>query len=202
MNLLGLELKLVVETMGHKQESYWSSWQVQVAVIGGVITIALALIQAFQSLRERRREIQWKRAEAASRMLDDLFKENPSKSACIIFDEGFSSYDLGGGKVETLTRDQMLHALSQPDDQAIVSVRCRQCFDHLAYYMMRIAHAQRIGLIDMDHIRQPIGYHVSKLAIYRSVIEPYINDINYGELLPFLGTFDAWNASANSAKTK
>ena len=148
------------------------------------------------SIRERRRELRFKKAHAAQALLDEIFDFRPSEIACQVFDEG-SSFDdatiAKKGRDPVFTKDEMLYALKNLDD---TSRRCRQsrrCFDALAYYFMRMEHALCINLIELQDVEAPMAYYVRLLTMEEKTIIPYLKKIQYYDAISFMKRFSQKN---------
>src|SRR5262249_23226710 len=65
----------------------WQERSWQVAVFGGLLTAALAVVQAFLSLWQRRADFRWKQAELARQMIDEMYDFEPSHTALLMIDQ-------------------------------------------------------------------------------------------------------------------
>ena len=172
-------------------------WQIlswKVAIVTGLAAAILALVQAIAALAQRAREMRWKQAELARKLLDDVYDFDPSHNALIMVDEFAESFQLDNGQEIEVSFTDIDSALSTPvKDHSDKAKYIRRCFDALFYHVERIEQSIRIKLVKLEDVSRPAEYYVERLALHKRSIISYLAFTKYTGAKEFLERFCAWN---------
>ncbi|MEA3093651.1 MAG: hypothetical protein QOJ04_4993 [Caballeronia sp.] len=127
--------------------NFWqvNSWKA--AVIAGLITAFLAVVQAIVATLQRRRELRWKQAETGRDLMDKLLDEPLSNAALLMLDSDVRIYKIGEKESARIAAADMLAALcAQDPPQEAIHEFVRDAFDTLYYYLDRCEHFIAVGL--------------------------------------------------------
>jgi len=172
------------------QENAW-----KVAVIGGLLTAFLAIIQAVAATRQRRRELRWKKAEMGRDLMDKVLDEPLSNAALLILDSEVRVYEIANGSQVTITANDMLAALRVPElPQTPLHEVVRDAFDTLYYYLDRFEHFIAVELTSFEDVSSPLDYYVDYLAEDKDLHLQYIGLTRYTRVLRFLERFPNWRS--------
>jgi hypothetical protein len=163
-----------------------------VGILGGLIAAAFALFQARMSLDQRRRDLRWKQAEMAKKVVDEWFDFEPSKLA-LQMTEGRKRRYPTGGRSEIILYPEVLDALSHeivrnehPD------LFIQDCFDSLFYFWDRTEQFLCSGLVRFEDVQRPTEFYIGRMAGAKDVFRRYAESIGYTGALAFMNRFSVW----------
>jgi hypothetical protein len=174
------------------------SWYFAVGIVGGLIAAALALVQSFMNLRQRKQEYRWRQALTAKDLVDDMYDDQDAYCGLLMIDGLLRSVELPDGSFAPVGPDE-IPGLLNPDTETTDerTLYIHRCVDTMFHHLHRIGHFVGIGLVQFEDIAPPLEYYVRLLAEHRNYYSPYIAAIGYGDLLEVLGSFDAWRDAAS-----
>lgn len=172
-------------------------WQVGtwiVAVFGGLTAAGLGIWQAVENRRQRVRELRWKQAESAKRLIDEMFHEELSNFATLMLDSWSRMYPIPQAGEVKIAWEDILEALKverfaneDPKNDFV-----RDCFDMFFYYLDRFEHLIQAELTTFEDLRTPLQYYVDMMAEDKAVFVPYIQFCKYKNIWQFLERFPNW----------
>jgi|SRR5215204_4224341 len=164
-----------------------------VAIVGGLTAAFLAIWQAGQNLKQRKRELRWKQAELGKKIIDEIFDYQPSRDALLMVEGRKRHYKITEGDSEVIVYPEIISALRlEVSNNRRRQIYIQDGFDSLFYYLDRIEHFLGINLITFDDVRNPMEYYARKMAKDKKVFLDYINTINYKGAAEFLNRFQSW----------
>lgn len=201
----GLDLSTLIEnaaTWFAGTKDFWQAAALCVATIGGPITAALAILQAWANRKQRKRDLRWKQAELARELSEEVWKTAYSRCALEMIDSPGRAFTLREEKSIVIKESDMLAALTvdaEPSDKR--SVFIRDSFDELFYFLERFEHCIRVGLITFEDVRFPWEYYAGVLARYKGTAVQYNRFLHYERALAFLDRFDVWRLASAAQQT-
>jgi hypothetical protein len=175
-------------------ESPWEQWQVQVAVIGAIITALLAVVQALAGLVQRRHEMRTRQAETGRELVEEMLDQAGDALSMLDFDS--NQYELDNGKLETITSTDVEESLRQPvERQDPIAIFVRESFDALFYYFEHFEHYIRVRLTRFEDLQAPAEYYVAYMAEDRELYSKYLNTTMFKRAARFLNRFEIWTSA-------
>lgn len=154
-----------------------------VVVIGGGIA-------AYKAIHEMRQNLAWKKADAAKKIIDELFNDEKAVAAMTMLDWGGGRLYEVGDKKHYINRDLMLRALRldnlhfNHEEQYV-----RDCFDALFIKITMIGWMVDRHLVQFDDVHEPLKYIAKKINQFSSVFFPFLSHYNYDVALLFICRF-------------
>jgi hypothetical protein len=167
-----------------------------VGIIGALVAAGLAIWQARESLKQRKRELRWKQAEMGKKAIDEIFDYEPSRNACFMIEPRKRRYTTTENLTEVITHSMVISALqskSIANEPRITFIQ--DCFDSLFYYFDRIEQFLQTELVTFDDVKRPAEYLAKLMAKDKETYLAYINSIEYSDAARFLDRFKAWRDS-------
>lgn len=168
-----------------------------VAVVGGLVAAAKAVIELRRSNEQRRIDLRWKQAEMAKRCLDELFSNREARAALKMLDWDGLAYEKPSGSTKPIDFEKRWDSLRTkntefpPGDDAPF---IRDAYDALFDGLERLEHFVEIELIRFEDVAKPLRYYVAKLAHpdERPVIEGFLKTYGFALAESFLRRFHEW----------
>ena len=138
-----------------------------------------ALVQWYQSIRQRREELRWKRAEAAWRLMDEVFNDPQVAIAFDLVDGETSSIEVPGGGVEPVSAADIATALDPANVDGTPRARAiRDAFNCVLYSLDRLEGAiafrrfvapdrdalSTLAAMDVDWLEEQDRLHINEAA--------------------------------------
>src|SRR5262249_45794692 len=124
-------------------------------------------------LLRRNQELQWKQAELARQLLDEIFDFPPSEGALDMLDgeSEFSEFEDAGAKRLKIGKSDIQHALrvgtvagkrslldSASEKEQRADKHIRYCFDSLFYYLERLERSVATNVVRFEDLLASSGY--------------------------------------------
>jgi hypothetical protein len=157
----------------------------------GIITFIFSIIQ-------RKRELRWKQAELARKLIDDLFNDEDASQALYILDDVNRPYKDCDGTPMNASRSDLMRSinnsltgarLDQREESIIFNV------DSLLYFLNRIDLSLKSKLIVFDDIVAPFDYYLSLMRQDKEAFTNYMKKVGYPNLPHFCNRFPCWKAA-------
>ena len=159
------------------------------AVVGG----PWALFQWRDTLAQRKREFRWKQAEAAYKLMDQVFDDEHTGDALLMIDGEKDEFEIAPGERVRVDAKAIERALGFDGHTTAVDRFIRHRFDSLLYDLERLEHSLEVGLVELSDITTPTSYYVERLAPFRERIVPYAQKIGFNRALNLLNRFSQWS---------
>lgn len=175
------------------------SWVAAVAV--GGITAWKGIREVRQSTKQRQAELRWRQASATREILAEIHRHERAAHAVMMLDwfESKHKYEIEEGKEVEISYAEVLAALarqpSECNDETDAFVR--DCFDWFLYYMDRLEHYIRTGLITFEDVAPVFRTYAEKLAKNRSVYENFLRSHEYDLAMSFWKRY--WESAPQAA---
>lgn len=154
-----------------------------VASLGATIGGLVAAFKAIHEIRENRR---WKMAEAAKNLVDELFSDDLAYNAAIMVDYDGRKFKIGD-KTRAIDKKFVIESLRTDRDSFSEDEKyVRDCFDHLFYFIRRIAQAEASGLIKAADVRESLKYPVGKLLEHGPNVQTYMTTYGFDLAAQFI----------------
>lgn len=158
-----------------------------VGIVGGLIAVVQAIYEMRASTRQRYLDLRWRQANAAKELISDIHRDQRAAAAVVMMDwcDGTHEYDLGGGRRERLSYDDVLAALAKPDRECCQPSEhfVRDAFDWFFYYVDRIEHYIQTGLIEFVDVETVFEPYVRAFRKDFPIFDGFIAARDY-ELVP------------------
>ena len=178
-----------------------SIWQIVAwlaTAIGAVTAAVFGAYNIFRSQQQSRRDLRWRCAEMALKLIDELHDDTRSSHALLLADNMSITPDQPAEASSKITPETAFQALAASDSETSAEIDyVRSCFDRLFYYLDRIEHFIRVGLIEFQDVSTPFEYYAEVLAKRKSVVSDYLNRTRYRRVVEFLDRFPAWAKDQN-----
>jgi hypothetical protein len=174
-------------------EVQFFSWMA--AGITALVTAGMAIVNFRYSIKERRLDLRWKRANAATEFVQEMHSNCHTSGAISILDWlHLNKKSVGAieGKVEHITRPELLRILSAPDDHPFSQYE-RQvllCFDWLFYYIDRMEQNIRDDLFSFDRVKYIFLPYYETISKDRGTFDKFAVDRRYLLARHFWRRFD------------
>lgn len=146
-----------------------------------------ALLQWYAAVKQRKGELRWKQAEAAWKLMDEVFEHPDTRIALDLIDGELDSIDVPGIGEVPVTRDDALKALDLDDpDHSPAARMIRNSFNAVLYAFDRLETAISSGYILEEDARSPTLYYSRLLYALWSVLEPYARAVGYDRSLSLI----------------
>ncbi len=172
-----------------------------VGIFGILIAAALAIWQARENLKQRKRELRWKQAEMGKKIMDEIYNDEQSRYAAYMIEPRKRRYKTRENLTEVITQPMVLAALEAEilgNEPGHIFIQ--DCFDDLFYYYDRIEQFLRSELVTFEDVERPTNYYVNLMANDKRVYLTYIKLIGYPDVLRFLDRFESWRDSEPKAQ--
>lgn len=151
-----------------------------------------------KEIKESQRELTWKKAAEAEKLLSEMYKNKLSAHAMLMLDWEDGRYYLPPedwrGKVENTSKEflidrQAVIAALRPDESkggryfTDKEVYIRDCFDQFLYFIDRMQQAIEIDLVERKHIEFPTKYFIEKMKNDKHTYDQFIKDYGYTKSL-------------------
>jgi hypothetical protein len=176
-------------------------------LIATPIGIIGALIAAFKGIAElragrlqRERDLRWRQADAASRLLDKAMQNPRIQAAQLLLDSSYRQLEITRGEFQAVPESKVLHslqALGKPTDATEAFVR--ECLDELLLFYATLEHYIDAALVRFDDVEFPADYYARAIARYKPFVGRYCRDYGHERALSFLNRFPAWVNAASAA---
>lgn len=159
-----------------------------------LVAIGGGLLAAFQSIDESQENRRWKKANAAKDLVTDIHRDDRASNAVVMLDwnDGKHGYQLKSGVPFSLSYDDILKILSKPRKDCVdeQDQYVHDCFDWFFYYVDRIEHYIRTGLIDFADVGPIFKPYSKKIAARRKVYEDFWMERQYEFVGEFLKRYE------------
>jgi hypothetical protein len=175
-------------------ESPWQQWQIQVAVIGAIITALLAVFQALATLVQRRHEMRTKQAETGRALVEEMLEQADGALRLLEFDS--DEYELDNGVLKPIASKDVTQSLKQPvERQDAVAIFVRESFDSLFYYFEQFEHYIHVRSTQFEDVQAPAEYYITYMAEDRELYSEYLKTTMFKRAARFLNRFESWTTS-------
>ena len=146
-----------------------------------------ALVQWYQSIRQRREELRWKRAEAAWRLMDEVFNDPQVAIAFDLVDGETSSIEVPGGGVEPVSAADIATALDPGNVDGTPRARAiRDAFNCVLYSLDRLEGAIQSGYVLEEDVDAPTRYYARLLRGIGPGMRRYATEVGYDRALALI----------------
>jgi hypothetical protein len=152
----------------------------------------------------RQQELQWKQAELARELLDDIFDYKPSNDAWEMVDGETDFKDMDGVRLH-ITIEDVRRALTLTEESGILILPnatdsetkqkekyIRWCFDALFYYLERLEQSLRTEVVRFGDLRSSATYYVALMATDKKYFQDYCKFIGFEGAVAFMNRFLEW----------
>lgn len=168
----------------------WEIFNWKVAAFGGIATALLGIWQAYEALKQRKKEHRWRKAELAKNLIDEIYDKEESHNALLLIDDLHKVIRKEGEKID-ISIEEVISALSNLEKESNEKIDyIYTCFDILFYYFDRLEGFINIGLIDMEDVSYPAEYYIKQLSKNMDIHMNYINHIGYKRAGDFIRRFE------------
>lgn len=165
------------------------------AIVGGGVAAFAAIIEMRANIKQRFAELRWRRAKAAKEILDDIHHHQRASSACTMMDwhEGAHEYEIQPDVRHKISYPQIIAALRKGQTQCkdAHEVFIVDCFDWFFYFIDRIEHYIRSGLVDYEDVAPVFKPYASKMQSDWDVFRAFTEARGYESAIAF------WNRYPN-----
>jgi hypothetical protein len=162
--------------MDQGQLTFWI-----VAMIGGIITASLALINFRKSIRERQLDLRWKQADSAKEFVHEIHG-NKAGVAIEMLDWFILAKPVGAdSSVPGLKYDDVLAAIPKISAKAFNEQEhyILDCFDWFFYYIDRTEQHILDGLFRFDNVKFIFYPYYKKISSNRELYDTFMKDRCY-----------------------
>jgi len=171
-----------------------------IAAIGGIFAILKGVAEISKSTAERaearragERDLRWRQAETAKKVLDELAASPQARAAMKMLDwSGLTYLREGDVRTKPITNEFVTTSLRtsnlefrDPDEPFV-----RDAFDGLLDGFERLEHFVRIGLVLWEDVQPPLVYYAERLRGIKPVIDPYLATFRFPLAAAFLARFE------------
>jgi hypothetical protein len=166
-----------------------------VTIAGGLGAVYKFAYEIQESRKQRLAELQWKRANAAKELVDDIHKDEHAVRAVHMLDwctekEG-QQYEIAPGHKVTITYDQVLQALGknkgEPKDQKDAYIR--DSFDWFFFRIDRIEHYIRRGFTGFEDVQAVFAVYAEEIGKHKPIYEDFLEFHKYKLAKSFFSHF-------------
>jgi len=156
-----------------------------VGIAGALVGLYKAAYEIRENRKQRLAELQWKRANAAKELVDDIHKDQHAVHAVRMLDwctekEG-QEYEISPGHKGVITYDQVLQALGknkgEPKDQKDAYIR--DSFDWFFFRIDRIEHYIRRGLAEFEDVQAVFAVYAEQISKHKPIYEDFLDFHKY-----------------------
>lgn len=161
----------------------------------GIATGVVAILTFFLSINQRRKELRWKQAELARKLLDELFADADAAQGFYMLDgvqypyKDFNEQLISVRPEDVVTTVRKVLVKGRLDEK---ETKILFCLDSLLYFLNRIENSLQSELILFQDISTPCEYYVGLIARHKDTFSRYMNSIGYISLLRFCERFTGW----------
>jgi hypothetical protein len=156
-----------------------------VAIAGGLGAAYKFVYESRENRKQRIAELQWKRANAAKELVDDIHKDEHAVHAIHMLDwctekEG-QQYELTPGHKAIITYDQVLQALAknQGESKDQKDAYIRDSFDWFFFRVDRIEHYIRRGLTEFEDVKAVFTVYAEEISKHKPIYEDFLDFHKY-----------------------
>lgn len=160
------------------------------------IATGLAAIATFAtSISQRRKELRWKQAELARKLLDDLFANDDSGQGLDMLDgvkrryKGFDDQAIDVNPADAVATVAKSLSGGDLDDR---EAKILFCVDIVLYFFNRIEGSLSSKLVLFLDVKTPCEYYVGLIACHKGVFSRYMEQAKYASVVHFCERFSAW----------
>ena len=172
-----------------------------VAVAGGVFAIWKALKELQAARENSERDLRWRKAQAASAMLDQFYHDDIFRDALTMLDWNGRPFMIdarqNAGADEPITHDDIFRSLeiaSPSFDPKSLFIRTR--IDRLFEGFDRIGHAIRIGVIEYADVQYALEFYITRrLVLRKDVVTRFMQTQGFDAALEFFNRCASWIAA-------
>jgi hypothetical protein len=182
------------------QEAAWA-----VAAAGGAVAALKAAWELEASRKNAERDLRWRKALAASALLDRPYEDDCIRDALIMLDWHGRPFQISSSTPEPgvpITHDDIYGALAVADvsyDPKALFIRTRM--DRLFEGFERIGHALRIGLIEYEDVEFALEFYITmRLAKQKDVVTTFLKTQGFDAALQFFNRCPGWRDPARAAE--
>jgi hypothetical protein len=173
-----------------------------VATVLGIVGALIASFRAISELRasrvQRERDLRWRQAEAASRLLERALQNPRVQAAQLLLDGSDRPLEVTRGEFQVVPESKVLRtlqAVGKPND--LTETFVRECLDDLLLHYALLEHYIEAGLILFQDVEFPADYYARAASRFKPYVARYAADYGHARATAFLNRFPAWaNASS------
>ena len=164
----------------------------------GIATGLIAIVTFFMSIRQRQKELRWKQAELARKLVDDFLNDPDAAQGLYMLDGLQYPFKDFFGRPMTVTPTEIVDSIEKSvvkenlDDK---QARILFCIDSILYFMNRIESSLKSKLIVFEDVDTPCDYYVSLIAPNKVAFSRYMHEVKYTGLLQFCERFPSWTST-------
>lgn len=157
-----------------------------------------------ENRKQRLAELQWKRANAAKELVDDIHKDEHAVHAVHMLDwcteKAGNEYEMAQGLKETITYDQVLRALgkNKGEDKDQKDSYIRDSFDWFFFRLDRIEHYIRRGFTEFEDVQAVFTIYAEEIAKDKLIYEDFLDFHKYSLAKCFLARFPEYKNPSKS----
>jgi hypothetical protein len=168
------------------------------AIIGGLVTAMVAVVQLARGVSQSVRDFEWKQAEQG-RALVKVMLSDPAWDAMTMLDftEG-RTYEIAPEKKVLIRPSDVVLALKNPISEGAPQRSETQRFiidryDRLFFLVSQLQVAVRSGLVRKDDVAFPLSWYAEKrLCRHKQLLVDYMKENAAPETIDFFASLDAW----------
>jgi hypothetical protein len=168
------------------------------AIVGGLVTAIVAVVQLARGVSQSVREFEWKQAEQGRAMVNAMVNDKGWEAMTMLdFPEG-RTYELVPGKRELIRPEEVVSALENAISEKAAQLTETQRFivdryDRLFFMVSQLQVAIRSGLVRKDDVKFPLSWYVEKrLCKRKRLLLDYMRETAAPETTDFFDSVDAW----------
>ena len=175
-----------------------------VAIGGGLGAVYKFIYEIRENRKQRLAELQWKRANAAKELVDDIHKDEHAVRAVHMLDwctekEG-QEYEIAPGQKVIITYDQVLQALGknkgESKDQKDGYIR--DSFDWFFFRIDRIEHYIRRDLTEFEDVQAVFTVYTEEIGKHKPTYEDFLEFHKYRLAKHFFARFPEYKNAPKS----
>jgi hypothetical protein len=163
--------------------------------VGGGVAAFSAIFQMRAGTRQRFAELRWKRANAAREILQEIHAHDRACHAVTMMDwsEGKHQYPVDDEHTCEISYQDVIGALSatQTECDTATEIFIVDCFDWNFYYIGRVEHYIRSGLVDFEDVASVFRPYADKVAAHWDVYLPFMQKRQYELAIAFWRRYGA-----------
>jgi hypothetical protein len=154
-----------------------------VAVFGGILAAGLGLVNAWNSLRQRKEEHRWRQRNAAREHWSTYLADQKFKDALKMLDWNGRTYRDDNQTEVTVTTQEVKNALR--GDTGAFSPKeafVRDCFDELFTNLEHLESAISTGAIRAEDVRPFLEYYLQRLSDRWPMFNDFVKAFGYDQV--------------------
>jgi hypothetical protein len=167
------------------------------AVIGGLVTAIVAVVQLARSVSQSVREFEWKQAEQGGTLVKAMLTDEGWDAMTMLdFSEG-RTYEIGPDTKVLIRPSDVLSTLKNSTSERAERTETQRFiidrYDRLFFLVSQLQVAIRSGLVRKSDVAFPLSWYVEKrLCRHKQVLLDYMKENAAPETIEFFASLDSW----------